>query len=206
MWLAQGSGRRTTIIAPPAQTALTTATTVRAELPTLTQSDALRIPGLIDQASGIICSYLGRGLGMATVKDTFFGHHHHQSVLVLSRVPVASVDTVVAAGAEQDVSSLNLDMASGVFYSYGHQVEVTYDGGYMLPGQANRNLPNAIERACIDLVLALWYRAGRGDPMIRSESVDGIGSTSYLDPAPGMAAAMPHAVAASLQPFVNYAV
>lgn len=206
MWLAQGSGRRTTIITPPTQTALTTPTAIKAELPEAKPSVALRIPGLIEQASGIIVGYLGRDLARATVKDTFYGHHHHQSVLVLSRTPVASVDTVIAAGAEQDGGSLNIDMMTGVFYAFGHQVQVTYDGGYLLPGQQGRDLPYAIERACIDLVLALWWRSGRGDPMIRSESVDGIGSTSYLDPAPGMAAAMPHAVAASLQPFVTYAV
>jgi hypothetical protein len=143
-------------------------------------------------------------LARATVKDTFYGHHHHQSVLVLSRAPVATVDLVLAAGGLQDESSLNLDHATGVFHAFGHQVEVTYEGGYLLPGQVGRDLPYAIERACIDLVLALWWRSARGDPMIRSESIEGIGSTSYLDPRPGGDAAMPPAAAAALAPFCNY--
>lgn len=204
MWLGHGSGRRTTIVTPPTQTALTTDTAIKAELGSQPASALARLPGLIEQSSGIITGYLGRELARATVTDTFFGHHHHQSVLVLSRAPVTSVTTVVSAGGALDASSLNLDTATGVFYAFGHQIEVTYVGGYLLPGQVGRDLPYAIERACIDLVLALWWRSGRGDPMIRSESIEGIGSTTYLDPGVGMAAAMPPTAAAALAPFCNY--
>jgi hypothetical protein len=185
MWLGAGSGRRTTIITPPTQTALTTAATVKGEVSNASGSAALRIPGLIEQASSIITAYLGRELARATVKDTFYGHHHHQSVLVLSRAPVATVDLVLAAGGLQDESSLNLDHATGVFHAFGHQVEIRRRLSAAGPGGAN--LPPAIERACIDITLALWHRSARGDPMIRSESIDGIGSTQYLDPLPGIA-------------------
>jgi hypothetical protein len=179
----------TIVVTPPTQTALTTAAAVKAELPGVTPSQALRIPGLIEQASGIITGYLGRKLARATVMDTFAGG--------MDRFWIYRQGYAYA---------LSHGIGPGYGGGLGSRIQVTYDGGYLLPGQTGRDLPYEIERACIDVVLALWYRAGRGDPMIRSESIDGIGSTSYLDPAAGAGAAMPPTALAALSPFMNYAV
>jgi hypothetical protein len=215
----------TIVVTPPTQTALTTAAAVKAELPGVTPSQALRIPGRIEQASGIITGYLGRKLARATVMDTFAGgmDRFWSGALVLSRMPIATLTSVALNGVNQDLTMFEYD-ESGLIYRQGYayalshgigpgyggglgsRIQVTYDGGYLLPGQTGRDLPYEIERACIDVVLALWYRAGRGDPMIRSESIDGIGSTSYLDPAAGAGAAMPPTALAALSPFMNYAV
>jgi hypothetical protein len=198
--------RSTTLVTPPTQTALTTVAKIKAELTSASPSQALRIPDLIEEASSIITGHIERELARATVKDTFHGHYFRRMPLVLSRLPVTTLTSVVSAGSAQDLSTLDLDAGAAVLYMHGHDVAVTYDAGYLLPGQAGRDLPHAIERACIDVVLALWYRPSRGDPMIRSESIDGIGSTSYLDPAQGSAAAMPPTAVAALSRFMNYAV
>jgi hypothetical protein len=214
-----------TIVTPPAQTALTTVATVKAELGTQTASALLRLPALIEQASGLITGYLGRELARATIQETIiwgadFGIAQQQ--LVVSRPPVATLTSVSFDGVLQDLSTIDFDQASGLMYrhayaynldyninpgyGYGYRTDVVYDGGYLLPGQSNRDLPYAIERACIDITLALWHRSARGDPMIRSESVDGIGSTQYLDPMPGNAGGMPPTAVAALTPFCNYGV
>lgn len=198
--------RSTTIITPPTQTALTTAEAVKAELGSQPASALMRLPGLLEQASSLIVGYIGREIARATVKDSFYGHHFRRASLVLSRLPVVTVTSVTAEGAAQDMSTIDLDAHAGVLHAHGRTIEVTYTGGYLLPGQVGRDLPYSIERACIDTVLALWHRSGRGDPMIRSESVDGIGSTQYLDPASGSAAAMPPTATAALDPFCHYAV
>lgn len=191
--------RSAVLVSAPASTALTTFTAVSDELGTPDQ----RLLGLIDQASSLIGDYLGRELARATVRETFRLDWSDDGLapLFLARTPVATISALVDGGAALDVSSLDFDPASGLLHRcrQSHVTVVTYDGGYVLPGQPNRDLPASIERACIDTVVALWHRAGRGDPMIRSESVEGIGATSYLDPASGSAAALPPTAVAILE-------
>ena len=57
---------------------------------------------------------------------------------------------------------------------------VTYDGGWTLPGQPGRDLPEDIESVCIDLVVQACADAGR-NPAIMQESQDGAGSIRYFD-------------------------
>jgi hypothetical protein len=214
-----------TVLTPPTQTALTTVATVKAELGTQTASALMRLPSLIEQSSSLIVGYLGRELARATIQETIvwgsdFGIAQQQ--IVLSRTPVATLTSVSFDGVVQDLTTIDFDTASGLIYrhayaynldyniqpgyGYGYRTDVVYDGGYLLPGQVGANLPPAIERACIDITLALWHRSARGDPMIRSESIDGIGSTQYLDPLPGIAGGMPPTAVAALTPFQNFGV
>jgi hypothetical protein len=61
-------------------------------------------------------------------------------------------------------------------------VVVNYTAGFTLLG----GLPQAIERAAVDLVVLMYRGAGR-DTAVRQEMVEGVGSTSYFDQRAGSA-------------------
>jgi hypothetical protein len=61
------------------------------------------------------------------------------------------------------------------------KVTVVYVAGYLLPGQDGANLPADITRATIITAAAMFEAIGR-DPLLRSESTDGVTAASYLDP------------------------
>ena len=71
--------------------------------------------------------------------------------------------------------------------------------GYILPGDNGANLPAAIEQAAILEVSVALARRGR-DPLMRSESVDGIGSFTWQTTATGGILSHPSS-ASLLQPF-----
>lgn len=196
--------RSLVVVTPPASTALTTVGAVAGDLGT----EDPRLASLIDQASGLIIDHIGRDLARATVTETFRAQPGEVvcGPLILSRTPVAVISALIEGGIAQDLTALDFDPTSGLLYRHtmSCMTVVTYDGGYIMPGQVGRDLPASLERACIDTVVALWWRASRGDPMIRSDSVEGVGSTSYLDPASGSAGALPPTVVAALNSYQSY--
>jgi hypothetical protein len=56
---------------------------------------------------------------------------------------------------------------------------VTYEAGYYLPGQTDRNLPHHIEQACIETVVD-WYRGSKRDSQVKSKKVGDLAIT-YQD-------------------------
>jgi hypothetical protein len=48
-------------------------------------------------------------------------------------------------------------------WSFSTSAAVQYTGGYVLPGQAGRDLPFEIEDACVELAISYWLSRGR-DP------------------------------------------
>lgn len=221
----------TKVITPPSLISLTTLAAVQEELGEY-GSDA-RLARLIRQASGLISGFTGRSFARARMSETFvmdgaswggnyndgtgnfYGNpsrslYHVPGSFILGLIPVASLVFVTEDDQDTDLSRVEWDQESGVVYRWGFgcRTTIVYDGGYLLPDDPNTDLPADIERACIDTVSALWYRSGEGtrDPMIRSETIDGIGSTSYLDPSKGAAASLPPSVAAALYPYIRVSV
>jgi hypothetical protein len=47
---------------------------------------------------------------------------------------------------------------------------VTYEAGYVLPGEASPNLPGAVEQACLETVKS-WYASRDSDPSLTLSSV-----------------------------------
>ena len=56
--------------------------------------------------------------------------------------------------------------------------------GYLLPGDPQRDLPEDLERACLETVKARWFARLR-DPLVKGEQVQGIASADYWVPATG---------------------
>lgn len=198
------------VVTPPSSSMLTTLDAVRDELGNYDPLSAARMQRLIREASGLVSAFMDCRLAKARYEETFGSPTlcvqagwRHTSPLTLSVLPVVQIVAVVSGGVTHDASlvTVGADGQLAGWWGRGATV-VTYDAGYVVPGQASLSvsstLPADIERACIDTVVALWHRAGRGDPMIRSESVEGVGSTSYLDPASGPAAALPPTAVAAL--------
>ena len=69
------------------------------------------------------------------------------------------------------------------------KVIATYYAGYLLPGQNSNNFPGAkalpahVEDAIGRMVATRYFERSR-DPFVRSETVEGIGRTDYIDYSP----------------------
>lgn len=185
-----------TIITPATNTALATRAYVKSELGITDSSEDARIDAYIRQASDAIVGAINVDLAEATVEETFrrirrgiicgtrgsFTDHK----LTLARMPVASISSVVEDGATLDPSEYELESADfglllrlrdGFLSTWSAStIVVTYTAGYDLPNSA----PALLQRACA--LLVSQYRANaKRDLTIRSESGDGLGSTSYFD-------------------------
>ena len=180
-------------ITPPAETRLATPADLAAELGVPT--DAAWLPGILDVASEEIVGFCGRPFARATVAETFvtrygpprqaWGSDDYCLPLILSRTPVATIVSVVQDGVTLDPSAYALDAGSGLlralFWAWSaRSTEVTYAGGYLLPGQNGRDLPFDLERACLDRAITRYHSSGR-DRTIKSEMTVGVGSVSYAD-------------------------
>ncbi len=69
----------------------------------------------------------------------------------------------------------------------------------MLPGESGRTLPHDVERAALTLAKGNCCARNR-DPLIRSETVEGAGSTDYFA---GTVSDLPPEVEALLTPYRN---
>ena len=192
------------------KTVVTTVTTLAAvrDLTTLaTVKDTLSIAGTADdaflsraisQCSAAIEQACNRVFALETVQDTVFPGR--VSALQLSRWPVVSVISVTEDGEALIAGTgFTTDAAVGRLIRMDTdgtprpwraiQVAVTYQAGYVLPGDvsgAARTLPFDIEDATLRLVVAR-YAERRRDPFIKSEEVAGVGRIDYIvgNPAAG---------------------
>ncbi|HEV7455917.1 MAG TPA: hypothetical protein VGN96_04010 [Roseococcus sp.] len=198
-----------TTITPPSASALVLLDVVKADLGLAGTFD--QDPWLASEiiaASATIARHCDRVWGRATVQETFRAVGHDREALLLSRCPVVAVASVLVDGTALAPEGFEVDAEAGILYRLdgderrgwrARAVVVTYTAGYLLPGQAGRDLPADVERAARLLVTAAYEARGR-DPMLRSESVQGVGAVSYLDPRAG-AEDMPPQAAALLSPY-----
>lgn len=189
------------ILVPATSSRLTTLDAVKRELSITGTSEDARLLAYIDQASAVIADYLGRPLGQETVRETL-RLSASSEVIMLSRWPVASVSSVVEDGATLVAADYEIDRS----FAYrllnderaswpAVKIALTYVAGYDLP----HGVPAAIERAATQLVVAMNASRGR-DPALRSESVEGVGSQSWLDPRNG-GGPLPDGVVTLLNPY-----
>lgn len=198
-----------TVLTPATATRLTTVSTVRARYG-ITDGDAADavIEGLIDTASQMAVDFTSRTFGRELVKQTNLIWRSCSSIL-LERSP-ATVTEVRESGEVLSSDGYYLDpdrnvlarLTGDVITSWGGLVEITYSAGWLLPGQEGANLPATIEHAVLLLIGAMWSAQQR-DPLVKSESVDGVSRTDYW--VPGATTRLPDPQAELLlQPYRRY--
>ena len=201
-----------TVVIPAASTRLTTIAAAAAETGAPPAGpDFDRLAGIVDRASAAVVSFCGQPFGLATYSETPAFRRPGRS-LFLSRVPVVSLVSVSHDDAVVDVTRCRFDTLIGEFaFPRGSWLSwplIRYRAGYALPGDPDptspaQRLPADVEAACLEMAKSLYFSGGSEarDPRIRSDAVEGVGSTSYLDPQ-ASAGALPATAAALLAPYV----
>lgn len=183
-----------TVVTPAVSNRLTTVDAVREELGL---SEAAypdeQIETMIDRASQAIIDYCGRSFGIETYRETYRGHDACGDGVLLSRSPVVSIssidsdgDAVVLPNYEIDQSDVLYKLDANYRYPWRSAIlTVVYDAGYVLPSEENgapeSTLPATIEQAVMDEIAA-YISYDERDALIKSETVEGVGSTSYYVP------------------------
>lgn len=179
-----------TVVDPAASRRLAALPTIKRELEITGGADDLFLQDLIAQASAAIEGWCNRVFAREGLAETFrLGRA--RPVLHLARWPVVAITSVVEDGTTLGSAEYESDPASGELWRldgddgrtgwYGGKVVVAYQAGYALPGAIDRDLPDDLERACIETVKARWFARLR-DPLAKSEQVQGVASTNYWVP------------------------
>jgi hypothetical protein len=180
----------------------------------------------IAEASSDIGLAMGYRLPSEEVTETFWHdepvhpHRAHrgnpvETTLFLSRTPVSKIATVTVDDDPLDLSECRLDPRAGLLYRlstdgypcawcFCKSVIVAYTGGFILPGNPDRNLDYAIEGAVVAFVSDYWASRGR-DPTLRAETIPGVIERQWWIGAVGDPSLLPPRVLASLPRRPGYA-
>ncbi|PSO30212.1 hypothetical protein [Bradyrhizobium sp. MOS002] len=162
---------------------LTTLAVVKAELGTTEVSDD-QLSKYITQASDVIAQYCNRVFAVETVAETFRVQPQRSRELMLTRYPITEVVSVVEGGTTLTTDQYEINLQTGIadrisshgcpIYWCAGQTVVTYSAGYEAT-----DIPQAVQHAAI-LLVKQFVASGDRDPMVRSETSDGVGSTDYF--------------------------
>lgn len=191
------------VLIPSPTEDLTDLATVKDELGIAgTDSDA-RLSRLIRQASDAIALHTGQVFGRATVQQTERFCAGWTSIR-LDRQLDPVVSSVTEDGAAVDPDGWELDGATLYRLSgdlrclwNAYRVDIVYASGFVLLD----SLPFDVERAAI-LTVAAWHMGRARDPMLRSETAEGIGAASYI--AGATMPALPPQAVSILQPWRGF--
>lgn len=187
-----------TIISPAESHRLTTLAAVKAELQVTGGTDDAYLSGLIDQASDMVQTWCSRTFALERVRETIDRRTGSESIM-LSRFPVATIITATLGGQVIDPADIETEDGGFVYRLDGTgsrtgwqsgRFIIEYDAGFVLPDQPAPTLPKDIERAALTLVKGEWFARNR-DPLIRSEDVNGVSSTTYWVGGFGAGASLP---------------
>jgi hypothetical protein len=187
---------------------LTTVAAVKSELDITDGADDAYLASLIDQASDAVAGWCNRVFAVETVAEHLTLRCPRAAIL-LSRWPLISLTSTTRNGEALEVVATEVDDTEGGLYRLdadGARTDwpsgtliLTYSAGYVLPGDSGRTLPYDVERATLITVKGN-YMARTRDPLIRSETVDGAGATSYFA---GTHSQLPTEAEALLTPYRN---
>ncbi len=176
-----------TVITPAASHDLTTVAAVKAELALSGSGDDAWLADTITRASATVRRWCNRVFAAETVRETY-RLARPVPELLLSRLPVVTIASVTVDGSTLASTEYETDTEKGVLYHLDSRrrflcwsadvIEVEYTAGFTLPGAVGRTLPEDVEKAAIALVKAAYFARTR-DPLVKSESVEGVGSTAY---------------------------
>ncbi len=187
------------IVTTPAKSFdLTLLATVKAELGITDRGSDAKLKGYIRQASDAVAQYCNRVFPIETVTETFRIGHLHQAFplsgsfqhhnrrhpeLILKRYPITGIMSVTENDVVLDATMYELDPNEGTIlrlcndqyasWATGKTV-IVYSAGFTIP----TGLPSGVERAAIMLVKQ-YAAGGDRDPLVRTERVDGAGTTEY---------------------------
>jgi hypothetical protein len=199
-----------TIVTPAASTRLTTIEAARAQAGIGADVADATVEDWIDQASAAIVSSCRRPFARETVLDLL--RPRGAGPLILSRSNLVAAPVLTVGGVTLTDDDVDVDLGAGLIWRlYGYDrggwpcglVRVTYTAGWLLPGETGRDLPADVEQACLILLAARNASQGR-DPMLRSETIEGVGSSSWI--ATADMGSLPPQAAGLLQPYIRYAV
>lgn len=192
-----------TVTTPASTYNLTLLATVKAEMGITDRADDALIAGYIKQASDAAAKYCNRVFACETVTETF--RQMRDSEIVLSRYPVVEVVSVTENETSLDASGYEIDAAAGIItrlsgdrstrWAAGGKLTIVYRAGF----PTLNDLPDGIERAVIQLCKS-YASAGGRDPLIRSETIEGAGTTDYFS---GAGTGLPPEVEGLLTPHVK---
>lgn len=214
------------IVAPAEATALTTLERIKQELGIGNDASDVLLTARIASASSLIDGMCWPSLKRESVIERFFPDHWGECAdrLILDRAPAAQIIGVTADGVAltdavtdyydtvTDQAEWRLDGERRRLYrqttagrhkhwSFCTSIAVAYVGGYLLPGQANRDLPVEIEEACVELVSGWWLSRGR-DPGLRAEEAPQVYRFEYQTTATGLEYGLPEGVAKKLDKYL----
>lgn len=176
-----------TVITPATASDLTTVDRARTMLG-LTAGDDDMLAIAIPQVSQMVVDHCRRPFSVETVREVFRDPSRHG--VLLARAPVTSFLTVTEGETALAVDQYEYDASTGTLHHLSGAcrvcwyapLRVEYVAGYSLPADTGTwTLPAAIERATL-LLIGTFLSARDRDPLVRSETVDGIGSTSWWIP------------------------
>lgn len=192
-----------TIVTPSPTYDLTILATVKSELKITATTDDDWLSSVISDCSADFAGECDRVFAAETVRETLHfarrHRHHHRAhgedprPVILERTPVTDIASVTGDGTALAADLYEIEADTGFLYrldANGNRtdwsvakLEVQYIGGYALLGE----LPRDIERAVIALVKQRWF-SRRRDPLVKAETIDGVGSEQYwVGPVPGAA-------------------
>jgi hypothetical protein len=156
---------------------LTTLATVKTELNITSNDSNAAIEKMIAQQSAAAETYCKRVFAQETLVDHF--RSPGPGALILSRWPVTAITAIVEDDVALSAADFEFDVDTGLVWrldgSYRQgwfaKAIVTFIAGY-------EQLPGDVERAVILMVKQAWFARMR-DPLVKSVSVDGIGSRDY---------------------------
>jgi uncharacterized phiE125 gp8 family phage protein len=200
-----------TVTLAPSVTRLTTLERVKIELNITSGADDAILGAKIDEATSDIEAQIARTLSRATLSEIFWGGAGHAEYLILARSPVASIASVTVDDVAVDLGEVRIDAETGQLYrldasgyacawAWSKEVTVVFAAGYLLPGEAGRDLPPALEGAAIELLASYWQSRGR-DPMVKAEEVPGVMRKEYWVGSVGAEGELPPSVMTKISPF-----
>lgn len=191
-----------TVTTAAEHTNLTTIPDVKAALGVSSSRFDKTIERLIEAATNAIEEFVMHVYARQTYSETLAGSAH--PVLLVTHVPIVGTPTVVCDSSpitdfivqDAEAGSLYRELGWAVRAWVGWDTEprerqgtsqlnytITYEAGYIMPGEEDRDLPKQIEQACVETVVA-WYRGQRRDPAVKSKKVGDLALT-YGDAASG---------------------
>lgn len=160
-------------------------------------TDDTTLRDYLEQATALVCSALGRpvlaGLYCETIR---VGYGERRLSLPLTVTPLIWIDEVKREGVLLDPGEDGWDVSfsSGLLYPcdclgawwYAGLYRVTFRGGWIAPGSKDPDgkdlkstVPADIRTATLSTARGLYFTAQRGDPLLKSESEQGVGATSW---------------------------
>lgn len=171
-----------TVITPSSEQSLISLSDLKLQLGVTDRSEDDKLLVYSKQATAAVERYCNRRLLAETVEETFRLSVEKSRPLILSRSPVSSVTTVIEDGSELTDADFELDgcclyrLTSDSRSSWSAtKIVARYVAGYSLS-----EMPGEYQRAVV-LTVNQYKIGSTRDPQVRSESTDGLGSTSYFD-------------------------